>query len=133
MDIRAIKESLGLDVLRCKSPEMVRKELWVGLLAYNLIRQTMAQSAAEHGVSPRQLSFTAAMQQLAATWCLLPLVAERLTRLLVDTHREHLAHHEVGHRPNRIEPRAVKRRPKPHALLTMPRREARAAILAGRG
>jgi len=133
LDIRAIKESLGLDVLRCKSPEMVRKELWTGLLAYNLIRQTMAQSAAEHGVSPRQLSFTAAMQQLAATWCLLPLAAEHLARLLIDVHREHLAHHEVGHRPNRIEPRAVKRRPKPHALLTTPRREASAALLAGQG
>lgn len=130
LDIRAIKESLGLDVLRAKSPEMVRKELWTGLLAYNLIRQTMAQSALEHGMSPRQLSFTAAMQQLAATWCLLPLADDHLALLLVQTHREHLARHEVGHRPNRIEPRAVKRRPKPHDLLTIPRAEARAALLA---
>ena len=112
---------------------MVRKELWTGLLAYNLIRQTMAQSAAEHGVSPRQLSFTAAMQKLAATWCVLPLAAEHLARMLVDAQQRHLAQHEVGHRPNRIEPRAVKRRPKPHALLTIPRREARAALLRGRG
>lgn len=132
LDIRAIKESLGLDFLRAKSPAMVRKELWTGVLAYNLIRQTMAQSAREHGVSPRQLSFTAAMQQVAATWCLLPLADDQLALLLVETHREHLAHHEVGHRPNRIEPRAVKRRPKPHDLLTRPRAEARAALLAGR-
>ena len=131
LDIRAIKESLGLDSLRAKSPAMVRKELWVGILAYNLIRQTMAQSALEHGVSPRQLSFTAAMQQLAASWCLLPLADDHLALLLVDTHREHLGRHQVGHRPNRIEPRAVKRRPKPHALLTVPRAEARAALLAG--
>jgi hypothetical protein len=131
LDIRAIKESLGLDFLRAKSPAMVRKELWVGILAYNLIRQTMAQSALQHGVSPRQLSFTAAMQQVAAAWCLLSLADDRLALLLVLTHREHLSHHEVGHRPNRIEPRAVKRRPKPHALLTVPRAEARAALLAG--
>jgi hypothetical protein len=130
LDIRAIKESLGLDFLRAKSPAMVRNELWTGLLAYNLIRQTMAQSALEHGMSPRQLSFTAAMQQLAATWCLLPLADDHLALSLVEAHREHLAHHEVGHRPNRIEPRAVKRRPKPHALLTIPRAEARAALLA---
>lgn len=132
LDIRAIKESLGLDFLRAKSPVMVRKELWTGVLAYNLIRQTMAQSALEHGVSPRELSFTAAMQQVAATWCLLPLADDQLALLLVEAHREHLAHHEVGHRPNRIEPRAVKRRPKPHDLLTRPRAEARAALLAGR-
>lgn len=132
LDIRAIKESLGLDFLRAKSPAMVRKELWTGVLAYNLIRQTMAQSALEHGVSPRQLSFTAAMQQVAATWCLLPLADDQLALLLVEAHRKHLAHHEVGHRPNRIEPRAVKRRPKPHDLLTRPRAEARAALLAGR-
>jgi Transposase DDE domain len=131
LDIRAIKESLGLDFLRAKSPAMVRKELWTGVLAYNLIRQTMAQSALEHGVSPRKLSFTAAMQQVAATWCLLPLADDQLALLLVEAHREHLAHHEVGHRPNRIEPRAVKRRPKPHDLLTRPRAEARAALLAG--
>jgi hypothetical protein len=133
LDLRAIKGSLGLDFLRCKSPEMVRKELWGGLLAYNLIRQAMAQSALGHGVSPRQLSFTAAMQKLAAAWCLLPLLEDSLAVLLVETQREHLAGHEVGHRPNRIEPRAVKRRPKPHALLTTPRHEARAALLASRG
>jgi hypothetical protein len=133
LDIRAIKESLGLEFLRCKSPEMVRKELWSGLLAYNLIRQTMAQSALQHGVSPRQLSFTAAMQKLAATWCLLPLANDSLEGLLVATQLEHLAGHEVGHRPNRIEPRAVKRRPKPHALLTVPRQDARAALLTGCG
>jgi putative transposase len=131
LDIRAIKESLGLDVLRAKSPAMVRKELWAGVLAYNLIRQTMAQSALEHGLSPRQLSFTAAMQQVAATWCVLPLAGDDLALLLVQTHCEHLAHHQVGHRPDRVEPRAVKRRPKPHALLTLPRAEARAALLAG--
>lgn len=132
LDIRAIKESLGLDSLRAKSPAMVHKELWAGLLAYNLIRQTMAQSAREHGVSPRQLSFTAAMQQVAAAWCLLPVIDEHVASLLVEAHREHLAHHEVGHRPDRIEPRAVKRRPKPHDLLTVPRAEARAALLANR-
>jgi hypothetical protein len=133
LDIRAIKDSLGLEFLRCKSPEMVRKELWCGLLAYNLIRQTIAQSALEHSVSPRRLSFTAAMQKLAATWCLLPLAEDSLAILLAITQREHLAGHEVGNRPDRIEPRAVKRRPKAHALLTRPRREAREALLAGRG
>lgn len=132
LDIRAIKDSMGLDILRCKSPEMVRKELWVGLLAYNLIRHTMAQAALQHGISPRQLSFTAALQKLAAAWCVLPLADPCLVEALGDAHLKHMAANRVGDRPNRIEPRAVKRRPKPHDLLTQPRAEARAALLANR-
>ena len=61
---------------------MVRKELWAGLLAYNLIRHTMAQAALQHGVSPRQLSFTAALQKLAAAWCVLPLAEPCLVESL---------------------------------------------------
>jgi hypothetical protein len=132
LDIRAVKDNMGLDFLRCKSPEMVRKELWTGLLAYNLLRQVIAQSARRHGVSPRRVSFTAALQKVAAVWCLLPCSDDEWAARIVAAHLQHLARHEVGHRPNRIEPRAVKRRPKPHALLTKPRAEARAALLAGR-
>jgi hypothetical protein len=131
LDIRAIKDTLGLDILRCKSPEMVRKELWTGLLAYNLLRQVIAQSAAQRSVSPRRVSFTAAMQKVAAVWCLLPLSDPQGASRIAAAHLQQLAAHEVGQRPNRIEPRAVKRRPKPHALLMQPRAEARAALLAG--
>jgi hypothetical protein len=132
LDIRAIKETLGLDILRCKSPEMVRKELWAGLLAYNLLRQVIAQSAAQQGVAPRRVSFAATMQKVAAGWCVLPLSDPQLAAQIVAAHLRHLAAHEVGHRPNRIEPRAVKRRPKPHALLMQSRAEARAALLASK-
>jgi hypothetical protein len=131
LDIRAIKETLGLDILRCKTPEMVRKELWTGLLVYNLLRQVMAQSAAQQGATPRRVSFAATGQKVAAGWCLLPLSEPQLATQIVAAHLQQLAAHEVGHRPNRIEPRAVKRRPKPHALLMQPRAEARAALLAG--
>ncbi len=132
LDIRAIKESMGLDILRCKSPEMVRKELWAGLLTYNLIRHTIAQAALQHGVSPRQLSFTAALQKLAAAWCVLPLVEPCLVESLGKAYMQHVAANQVGDRPDRIEPRAVKRRPKPHDLLMKPRAEARAALLINR-
>jgi len=129
LDIRAIKINLGMDVLRCKSPEMVRKEIWACLLAYNLIRRTMLDAAAESNRSPRQLSFTAAMQRIAACWmALLPLDDERRVEL-ITTHLSGLLKHRVGHRPNRIEPRAIKRRPKPHKLLTKPRHQARAELL----
>lgn len=204
LDIRAIKCSLGMDVLRCKSPEMVHKEIWACLLAYNLIRQTMLQAAYESGCSPRcleeepapaedacaaarasndsprgveqdrvtaadtgarerepkrsprrlekepaatrevgaatlepersprQLSFTAAMQKLAASWVSAPSFTEGMADELRRANYKHLPKHRVGHRPNRVEPRAIKRRPKPHKLLTEPRAEAR-AVLLGRG
>jgi len=130
LDIRAIKITLDMDVLRCKTPEMVRREMWTHLLAYNLIRRTILQSAQASGHSPRELSFTAAMQSLAASWAVAPLVNASTFRLLVETHLINLSGHRVGHRPNRVEPRAAKRRPKPHRLLTKPRAEARAELLA---
>jgi hypothetical protein len=130
LDIRTIKVTLGIDVLRCKTPQMVEKEIWTCLLAYNLIRQTMLQAALARKRSPRQLSFTAAMQKIAASWATLATSEEETLVLLVTVHLKHLPTHRVGNRPNRVEPRAVKRRPKPHKLLTKPRAEARAEALA---
>lgn len=129
LDIRAIKCSMGMDVLRCKSPEMVRKEIWACLLAYNLIRRTLLQSALARKRSPRQISFTAAMQKIAASWIQGPLLDDETAAALLGIDCKHLAGHRVGHRPNRVEPRAVKRRPKPHDLLLTPRAEARASLL----
>ena len=128
LDIRSIKSMLSLDVLRCKTPQMVRKELYTGLLAYNLIRQTMLQAALAADVSPRSLSFTAAMQTLAAAGMVAAIDVGDLS-LLIQMKLEHIASHRVGHRPGRIEPRAIKRRPKPHKLLTEPRPIARARLL----
>ena len=130
LDIRAIKITLGMDILRCKTPEMVRKEMWTCLLGYNLIRQTMLQSARRSGLQPRQLSFTAAMQSIAASWLVIVLCEDRVAERLIEAALASLPDHIVGHRPGRIEPRALKRRPKPHALLTKPRAQARAELLA---
>jgi hypothetical protein len=126
-----MKVSLGMDVLRCKTPEMVRREIWTCLLAYNLIRQTLLQAASAAGRSPRQLSFTAALQKIAASWMQLAVGDETMALKLMEAHRGHLAKHLVGDRPNRVEPRAIKRRPKPQRLLTKPRAQARAEILTG--
>jgi len=131
LDIRAIKITLDMDVLRCKTPEMVRREVWTHLLAYNLVRRTILQSAFASGLSPRGLSFTAAMQAIAASWAIAALGDSGTFASLVDTHLTNLAGHRVGHRPGRVEPRAVKRRPKPHRLLSKPRAEARAELLVG--
>jgi putative transposase len=131
LDIRALKITLGMDVLRCKTPEMVAKEIWTCLLAYNLIRQTMLEAAWASGRSPRQLSFTAALQKIAASWGLLSACDGGTLVVLIQVQLRHLATHRVGNRPGRVEPRAAKRRPKPHKLLNKPRAQARAELLAG--
>ena len=64
LDLRSIKQTLKMDVLRCQTPEMVRKEIWGHLLVYNLVRGLMAESAHRHGLLPRQLSFQGARQML---------------------------------------------------------------------
>ena len=128
LNLRSVKDALHLDVLRCKTPEMVRKELLAGLLAYNLIRRTMLQAALKAKRSPRELSFTAALQTIAAAWVIAAISAEH-QELLCELRLEHLASQLVGRRPNRVEPRAIKRRPKPHNLLTVPREQARKALL----
>jgi hypothetical protein len=125
LDIRTIKVALGMDILRCKSPHMIHTEIWTCLLSYNLIRKTILEAAYQSGHSPRQISFTAAMQQLAASWTANLLMDESQRALLIEVSLHNLAHCRVGHRPGRVEPRAVKRRPKPHKLLTKPRKEAR--------
>ncbi len=134
LDIRAIKISLGIDVLRCRSPHMVRKEIWSCLLAYNLIRKTILEAAYAADVSPRQLSFTAAMQAIGAGWTAVLLLDEAGQTRLIDLYLHNLVGYEVGHRPNRIEPCAIKRRPKPQRLLTKPRAAARrdTSLVAGR-
>jgi hypothetical protein len=133
LDIRALKVTLSIDVLRCQTPEMVRREIWVALLAYNLIRRAMLQAAlaSDSGRSPWQLGFTAAMRKIAASWGTLAVCADSMLIILIDVHLQHIGVNEIGDRPNRVEPRAVKRRPKCLKLLTKPREQARAELLAG--
>lgn len=123
---------MGLDVLRAKTPEMVRKELWVGLLAYNLIRRTMLQAAHATELLPHQLSYTAAMQTIAASWLTTLFLDEPVQAALACATHIGIASYRIGNRPNRVEPRAIKRRPKPHDWLTEPRSVAREKLLAAR-
>ena len=130
LDLRNLKSTMSLDVLRCKTPEMIRTELWMGMLAYNLVRHSLLQAAFTTECSPRRLSFCTALQFLANTW-LLAATSSRDLRPLIELRLTYLASHRVGHRPNRIEPRAIKRRPTPHDWLTKPRVTARAELLTG--
>jgi hypothetical protein len=104
---------------------MVRKEIWMAWLAYNLTRKCIAQAALLHGKLPRQIGFTGAQQAIAASWDRLSDAPGSGVHKLALVQLEVIASHKVGNRPNRVEPRAVKRRPKPHRLLTKPRQEAR--------
>ena len=131
LDLRAIKQTMGMDVLRCETPQMVRKEIWMHLLAYNLVRAAMAEAAQRAGVEPREVSFAGAVQIIDASAPVLQLAdpsdLPRLWRILLTA----IARHRVGDRPDRVEPRAVKRRRQPIALLTVPRQRARDRLTKG--
>ena len=131
-DIRAIKQSLNMDQLRCRTPFMVEKELWVHFLGYNLLRKASCQAAFLREVHPREVSFTATQQTINAARSQLTLAspAERVRqgRLLLTE----LGKERVGNRPDRYEPRLVKKRPKPYKHLREPRVKARARLLSNR-
>ena len=125
INLRSLKSVMQMDVLRGKTPEMVRKEIWAHLLAYNLIRTVMAQAALAHGKHPRQLSFTRALRTLEAFRPTLAHAQSEHLPALYEWLLKAIAAHEVGDRPDRLEPRQRKRRPKPYKLMTQPRNEAR--------
>src|SRR4029077_13768865 len=130
LDLRSLKTVMRMEVLRGQSPEMVRKEVAMHLLAYNLIRGIMAEAARASAVKPRQLSFKGA-QQTIRSFEEVHLYDPR--RIKADWPRllHLISRKRVGKRPDRYEPRAIKRRPKPHRLLQMPRAEARRRIARG--
>lgn len=134
LDLRSLKQTMQMDVLRCNTPELVRKEIWTHILAYNLIRTIIAQAATKHGIEPRSISFKGAMQTLEAFQPLIAIQGQydsafrtNLYQRLLDA----IATHRVADRPDRFEPRRRKRRPKPYDRLMKPRHEAKRDILKG--
>ena len=121
LDIFSIKQSLNLDHLRCKSPDMVYREIWTTLLAYNMVRLVCAQAAFVHDKLARQMSFTIASNTLLSQWLMPP--RESIRQELGKHNLFQIACNEVGNRPGRIEPRVIKRRPKPYSLMTKPRNQ----------
>lgn len=130
VDLRSIKVTMQMDVLRCKTPDMVRKEIWMHLLAYNLIRTVMAEAAEHAKLQPREVSFKGALQTLTAYRPLVEQATPGELPTLYESMLDAIASHVVGNRPHRYEPRAIKRRPKPHDLLTTPRQEAKRRLTA---
>jgi len=130
LDIRSIKQSMNLGHVRCKSPEMVRKELWTTMLGYNLIRTTAAAAALLHDKQPRQLSFTSACQYVLSAWMLLS--CKRLDADGLESHcrrmLSQIAECQVANRPGRLEPRVLKRRRHGYKLMQEPRSVLRAKL-----
>ena len=124
LDLRSLKQTMQMDILRCKTPELVRKEIWTHILAYNLIRTIMAQAAAKHCIEPRTISFKGTIQTLEAFQPLFAIQGDRdgpHRRNLYQQFLEAVATHRVADRPDRFEPRLRKRRPKKYDSMLKPR------------
>jgi hypothetical protein len=132
LDLRSLKRTLQMDVLRCKTPELVRKEIWTHVLAYNLIRTIMAQAATKHGIEPRSISFKGAVQTLQAFQPAIAIQGQHdstLRKCLYQQLLDAIVVHRVADRPDRYEPRLRKRRPKHYGFLRKPRREVKRDLL----
>jgi hypothetical protein len=115
LDIRSIKSVMKMDVLRSKTPEMIKKEVWSRLLAYNIVRRIMVDAAKKTSKMPRQLSFKTALRAIGMfrQQGLISMNNESAYNILLAA----ISHKEVGNRPGRNEPRMIKRRPKPQKRL----------------
>jgi IS4 transposase len=134
LDLRSLKRTMQMDVLRCKTPELVRKEIWTHVLAYNLIRTVIAQAASAHGIEPRSISFKGAVQTLEAFQPVIALQGEDDSdwrRKVYQQVLEAIATHRVADRPDRVEPRLRKRRPKHYGFLRKPRSQTKRDLLKG--
>ena len=134
LDLRSIKSTMQMDVLRCKTPELVHKEVWTHILAYNLIRTVMAQAAIRHAIEPRTISFKGTLQTLEAFQPLIDFQGHRGPAFRVVLYQqllESVALHRVADRPDRFEPRYHKRRSKRYAEMKLPRQQLKQAMLNG--
>lgn len=120
LDLRAIKQSMHLDVLRCKTPDMVQKEIFAHLLAWNLLRGVMTESAKKSGLTPRQLSVKGTMQAVEPFTP--AMMATNAGEVLYDAFLTTVSARRVGNRPGCVQPRLKKRRPQ---WMVKPRNEYR--------
>ena len=124
LDFRSLKTDLKMEMLRCKTPEMVEKEIAVKFMAYNLIRGNIADSASQHHKVSRQISFKSAVHLLDAARIQLGHFSLRMIRNAYKSLSKTIASTSIGKRKRPPQPRAIKRRPKAYPLLKIPRTEA---------
>ena len=128
LDLRAIKTHMGMELLRCKTPEMVQKEIAVHFLAYNIMRGNLAQAAILHHKIPRHLSFKSAVQLLIQNTKQITLLIDILLNKALQDLFKAIASTAIGLQKRKNQPRAIKRRPKPYPLLNVPRQVACAGL-----
>lgn len=121
INLKCIKETMNMDMLSCKTPEMVRKEIGIHPLAYNFIRLIMAEACVQHDAIPNQVSFKGAVQLLNKFMPHFISSNEARNKMMYAELLRKIVKNTIGNRPGRIEPRAVKKRPKPFDTLNRPR------------
>ncbi|SHE19626.1 Transposase [methanotrophic endosymbiont of Bathymodiolus puteoserpentis (Logatchev)] len=121
VDFRSIKTHIGMGMLRCKTAEMVNKEIAVHLLAYNLIRANIARAACLNDKEPRYLSFMAVIQIMRNIASLCITLTGTALGKIIHPFLEAMAQTEIGQRIRPNQPRVIKRRPKSYPLMTKPR------------
>jgi hypothetical protein len=134
LDLRSIKITMQMGILRCKTPALVRKEIWTHILAYNLIRTVMAQAAVKHNIEPRTISFKGAIRTLEAFQPHIDCQEHRGSSFREELYGQLLdciATHRVANRPDRFEPRLRKRRPKHYGYLRKPRKVIKSEMAKG--
>lgn len=124
LDIRSLKTHMQMEHLRCKSPSMVRKEVYAHMIAYNLVRDLIVYTSIIYDTSPKKLSHTGAIQALNAFAAKLDVDSDRIDALEAALY-ESIFEHPIGDREPRVHPREIKRRPKPYKRMTRPRHAAR--------
>jgi hypothetical protein len=127
LDIRSLKTHMQMEHLRCKSPSMVRKEIYAHMIAYNLIRDLIVYTAIRYDTSPKHLSHKGAVQALGAFAEKLHADSDRIDALEAALY-ESIFEHPIGDRSPRVHPREIKRRPKQYKLMNRPRHAARRSV-----
>ena len=130
LDLNAIKTMMDLEILRGKTPHMMRLELLVGILAYNLVRLMMLNTASLTQTTPWGLSFTSALAIIMNGWTSVFGMTDKTLREFVCDNSKGLSKHRVGHRGGRVEPRALKRRSNAYPRLKQPRSTLREKLIA---
>jgi hypothetical protein len=136
LNLTSINTTMQMDVLRCKTPELVHKEVWTHILANNLIRTIIAQTAIKHDVEPRTVRFKGAFQTLEAFQPLIDYQEYRGISFRVSLYHhvlDAIALHRVADRPDRFEPRKRKGRPFRFDKRTRPRCELKRELAKGVG
>lgn len=121
ISLKNIKETMVMDMASCKTPEMVKKEIGIHFLAYNFIRTIMAEACLHQNISPNQISFKGTIQLLNKFMPYFISSNKKINALMYAELLIKIVTNKIGNRPGRVEPRAVKRRPKPYDMLTRPR------------